>query len=79
MGRRWRVMNLDKILHELHARRKAIQHSIAKLEQLQQCAASVDAPTKPRGRKFMGDAERQEVSARMKKYWAAKREQKDDG
>jgi len=38
--------------------------------------ASLPAPEpamRRRGRKFMGEKERQEVSRRMRKYWAARR------
>jgi hypothetical protein len=45
------------------------------LEHLRDVAATIKEKLAPkrRGRKFMDEAERREVSARMKDYWAARR------
>ena len=53
---------------------------IASLEELQRTARSVPdlpQPTKRRGRKSMDSVERQEVSERMRKYWAGRRQKGD--
>jgi hypothetical protein len=69
-------MNLDKAIQELRLEKQRIERAIASLEELHRSAAVVP-PLAPRvqrrGRKFMGPQERQEVSQRMKKYWAARR------
>ena len=52
-----------------------LESIIASLEQLEKSAAVLkkERVKKRRGRKFMDAKDRQEVSARMKKYWAARR------
>jgi hypothetical protein len=55
---------------------------IASLEELQRSAGPLPAlaqSVKRRGRKFMDPKERQEVSDRMKKYWAARRKEQQKG
>ena len=50
---------------------------IASLEELQRTAGAVPVlpqACKRRGRKSMSSAERQEVSERMRKYWAGRRQ-----
>jgi hypothetical protein len=65
-------MDVDKLIAELNAEVAKIKGTIACLEQLR---GSSSAPTNGsrRGRKSMGAQERQQVSARMKKYWANRR------
>jgi len=46
---------------------------IASLEQLASVSATVAPVVSRRGRRFMGAQERQVVSERMRKYWAARR------
>jgi len=68
-------MDIHKMIQELHAERDALDRAISSLEELQR--ADTDIPAQwnrsRRGRKFMGPKEREEVSARMKKYWASRR------
>jgi hypothetical protein len=64
-------VDLDKLIEKLTQERAALDEIIASLEQLQS-VVPVERVKKRRGRKFMGEAERQDVSARMKKYWAAR-------
>ena len=66
-------MDLLETIRELRAERARIDATIANLEALNQSQGGT-APTihSRRGRKFMGAAERQEVSQRMKKYWASR-------
>ena len=69
-------MDLFKAIQELYAEKERLERVIASLEELQRSAGAVPAVTegvKRRGRKFMDPKERQEVSERMKKYWAARR------
>jgi len=73
-------MNLHKTLQELYAQREKLERVIASLEGLQLPAdATSGQPVtgKRRGRKSMGAAERREVSARMRKYWALRRKNRD--
>jgi hypothetical protein len=70
-------MNLNKMLHELHEDKQRLEKVIRSLEELQE--NSVDGQSsigRKRGRKSMPAEERREVSARMKKYWASRRNQK---
>lgn len=69
-------MDLYKAIQELYAEKEKLERVIASLEELQRTAG--DTPVimkavKRRGRKSMGSDERQEVSARMKRYWEARR------
>jgi len=72
------AMDLDKAIQELYAERKRLERVIASLEELQRSARAVPPLTESvnrRGRKFMDGRERQEVSERMRKYWAARRKE----
>jgi len=68
-------MDIRKMIQELHAEREALDRAISSLEELQKGDEGVllNQTRGRRGRKFMGPKEREEVSARMKKYWAARR------
>jgi hypothetical protein len=69
-------MDLSKAIRELHIEKERLERTIASLEKLQRETLS-EAPGMPkrrRGRKSMEQAERREVSARMKRYWASRRE-----
>jgi hypothetical protein len=69
-------MDLYKAIQDLYAEKEKLERVIASLEELQRAAESVPelkAEGKRRGRKSMGSKERQEVSARMKKYWDSRR------
>ena len=72
-------MDLHKAIQQLYAEKERLERVIASLEELQRSAGAIPALTqgiKRRGRKFMDPKERQEVSERMKKYWAARRKEK---
>jgi hypothetical protein len=74
-------MDLYKAIQDLYAEKEKLERVIASLEELQRAAGSVPAPTRGgrrRGRKSMGTKERQEVSERMKKYWANRRKRQTD-
>ena len=71
-------MDLEKAIQELRLEKQRIERVIASLEELQKNAGAIPAliqSVKRRGRKSMGPKERQEVSERMKQYWAARRQQ----
>jgi hypothetical protein len=76
-------MDLYKAIQELYAEKEKLERVIASLEELQRAAGSLPVPPRGggrrRGRKSMGAKERQEVSERMKRYWAnrRKRQQSD--
>jgi hypothetical protein len=73
-------MDLYKAIQDLYAEKEKLERVIASLEELQLGAGGGIPPKpksgKPRGRKSMSAEERQEVSARMKKYWASRRKGK---
>ena len=72
-------MDLYKAIQDLYAEKEKLERVIASLEELQRTAGSVPVlpkPAKRRGRKSMNSSERQEVSERMRKYWASRRQPK---
>jgi hypothetical protein len=73
-------MDLQRTLQELYAEREKLERAIASLEELQRTGSVPPAAPggKRRGRKSMGAAEREQVSARMKKYWASRHMPKPD-
>jgi hypothetical protein len=74
-------MDLERMIQELRERLKYVDRIIAALEQLER--ATLVQPVvdgcgnKRRGRKFMSDEERLQVSERMRQYWSARRKSKD--
>jgi hypothetical protein len=70
-------MDLNKTLQDLYAEKERVERAIASLESLHKAdrkeAPAVDRPGR-RGRHAMGARERLEVSERMRRYWAARRE-----
>jgi hypothetical protein len=68
-------MDLSEIIQRLYAEKENLARAISALETLQHGpsngAAALSASA--RGRKSMNSDERQEVSLRMKKYWAKRR------
>lgn len=79
---RGRAMDLYKAIQDLYAEKEKLERVIASLEELQRNAGAVPvAPVKTakrRGRKSMSSEERQEVSERMRKYWAARRKEQPE-
>ena len=74
-------MDLYKAIQELYAEKEKLERVIASLEELQRNAGALPELPKPvnrRGRKSMNTEERQEVSERMRKYWASRRPPKVD-
>jgi hypothetical protein len=60
-------------LAEARARLDLVRKAIDGLESLNGFCGIIVRPKSRRGRKSMGAAERTEVSERMKKYWASRR------
>jgi hypothetical protein len=73
-----RSLDLNATIRGLHDEKRKLECAIAALEELDRKPGRILAafPAERRGRKSMGAAERQEVSARMKKYWAGRRRMK---
>lgn len=66
-------MNIDEIIASLEREHERI---MAALTQLRAIARAQDGSVRQRstrGRKSMGAAERLQVSARMRRYWASRR------
>lgn len=74
-------MDLYKALQDLYAEKEKLERAIASLEELQRVGGMTGMSQlgKRRGRKSMDPEEREEVSKRMRKYWASRRKQKPDG
>jgi hypothetical protein len=72
-------MDLHKAIQDLYAEKERLERVIASLESLEGAAPPLASPpmlhkpAKRRGRKSMNVSERQDVSIRMKKYWASRR------
>lgn len=65
-------MDLQKAIRELYEEKEKIDGVIASLEHYLSANGS-GVMKRKRGRKSMGPEERQEVSARMRSYWAGRR------
>jgi hypothetical protein len=66
-------MDFSRTIELLRREKEKLERAIALLEELQ-TAAPETARQKPRmGRRFIGDDERREISERMRKYWADRR------
>ena len=67
-------MDLNQTIAELRTERDRLDSAISQMESLAEFRnGSAQAPRSTRGRKAMGQAERREVSERMKRYWASRR------
>ncbi len=66
-------MDLIKVIAELRREKAKLDSAIASLEGLSGQAEGAAPAKSRRGRKFMTDAEKQQVSDRMKRYWANRR------
>ena len=71
-------MDLDRVIAKLLGERAKLDEIITSLEELKRTGADVpkEIIKKRRGRKFMNEEDRREVSERMKRYWASRREKK---
>jgi len=68
-------MDLYEAIRKLYQERKRLDHAIKELEKLRagDCLPPAEPSATRRGRHSMGRAERQQVSRRMRKYWADRR------
>jgi hypothetical protein len=73
-------MDLHKTIQDFYAEKEMLERVIASLEDLLRTAGSgIPSMQKcgaRRGRKSMGADERQEVAARMRRYWEGRRQGK---
>jgi hypothetical protein len=70
-------MDLGKVIRDLYTEKEKLERTIATLEQLSQAGTTLPANPKRRGRHAMGAIEREDVSQRMKRYWAGRRARKN--
>ena len=71
-------MDLYEAIRYLTGEKKRVERLIGILESmLSDTAGSMPAPRSRRGRKSMSAEERQQVSERMRKYWASRRGAKE--
>ena len=69
-------MDLYEAIQRLYTQKENLMRAIAALEALQKVGGTTvpaEVTRSKRGRKSMNSDERQEVSLRMKKYWASRR------
>jgi hypothetical protein len=67
-------MELDRLIDKLQTERTKLDQIIQSLEQIHAAtAANPPRLEKRRGRKFMGEVERRQVSERITRYWANRR------
>ena len=74
-------MDISKVIEHLYQEKKKLDQAIAVLEELRRTGGQLsDQPRshRGRGRKSMDQDEREEVSRRMKKYWAGRRKQVEE-
>ena len=67
-------MDYWALIRDLYLKKQCLDEAIVTLEALSK-GQEVEEPVSQRGRKSMPKEERQEVSERMKRYWAARRKQ----
>jgi hypothetical protein len=74
-------MDLPKIIEDLSADKAKLEAAIALLEDLHRNPVQIPGLPKPKrkGRKPMPPEEREEVSTRMKRYWARYRAERGLG
>ena len=73
-------MDLAKVLTDLRQHKDQFEQTIASLKAIMEehggPVLGVGPSKRRRGRKAMGEDERQEVSRRMKRYWEGRRNQR---
>ena len=69
-------MDLTKTIEELRREKEKLERVIASLEELHGTVTGVVPQRKRPGRRSMSLEERQEVSARMTRYWKNRRKQR---
>lgn len=66
-------MDLVKAIRELYEEKERLENAIISLEQYVRTKENRSAKASKRGRRSMSSEERQEVSERMRTYWAERR------
>jgi len=66
-------MDLRTTITELYKEKTRLDRVIASLEQLAEESTFIPYAVPRRGRKFMSPQERQQVSERMRNYWAGRK------
>ena len=66
-------MDLQRAIRELSKEKEKLERVIAALESLAASGGDGQERESRRGRKSMGAAEREQVSERMRRYWATRR------
>jgi len=66
-------MEIDPIVRELIEERRRVDKMIALFETMAEDSRGPRLPPRRRGRKSMDERAREEVSERMKRYWANRR------
>ena len=76
-------MDLKSIIRDLYAEKEKLDRAISSLEEMRDSGktqvppssahGSLSPSTRRRGRKSMDNAEREQVSKRMKAYWSKRR------
>ena len=61
---------LTETIQELQREKRDLDRIIALLEEISAARLAGVSALQPRGRKFMSEEERHQVSERMKRYWA---------
>jgi hypothetical protein len=74
------MLDIQALIQSLNEEKQAIANAIQVLEELHACRKNQprELTRDPRGRKFLTPEDRQEVSERMKRYWANRRAAKSD-
>jgi hypothetical protein len=67
-------MDLTNTIAQLYEEKTRLDKVIASLEQLAEDPTPLRVVAQRRGRKFMSPQERRQVSERMRRYWAGRKE-----
>jgi hypothetical protein len=66
-------MDFSRTIELLRREKEKLERAIALLEELQSAVPETTRQKPRMGRRFIGDDERREISERMRKYWADRR------
>jgi hypothetical protein len=67
------AMEIRTFITELYKEKTRLDRVIASLEQIAEDSSTIPFAVSRRGRKFMSLQERQQVSERMRNYWAGRK------
>jgi hypothetical protein len=66
-------MDFSRTIEQLRREKEKLERAIASLEELQSAVPKTILEKPRTGRRFVGADERREISERMKRYWANRR------